>query len=82
MSLDTEPGVRYARCPKCRGKYLSIIEVHDEIGWTDFALHEVGGKFVYPSTGFYFEAGDPTRVEMECSGCGHQWRSRRRVGHA
>lgn len=78
--LDPEPGVKYARCPKCRGRYLSIIETHEEIGWTDFALHEVSGTRVYPAGPFWFDPGDSIRVDMECSACGHLWRSRRKVG--
>lgn len=79
MTLNREPGVKYARCPKCRCEYLSVIEAHEEIGFTDFALHEVSGQRIYPSVPFWFEPGSPIRVDMECSRCGHAWRSRRIV---
>ena len=56
------------------------METHEEHGRTDFAQHEVYGGQVYPASDFYFEPGDPVRVDMECGDCGHQWRSRRTVG--
>jgi hypothetical protein len=71
---------RYARCPKCGGTSLSIIEFHDEIGHTDFAKHIVEGRLIIPAGDFWFDAGNPTRVDMECSDCSHYWRSRRKVG--
>ena len=72
--------VTYAKCHKCGSTHLSILETHEESGWTDFAQHEVNGGAILPAGPFFFEAGDPVRVEMECGGCGHQWRSRRVVG--
>ena len=72
--------VAFARCPRCGGTYLSIMETHEEHGRTDFAQHEADAGLIYPAGDFYFEPGDPVRVEMECGDCGHQWRSRRRVG--
>jgi hypothetical protein len=56
------------------------METHEEHGRTDFAQHEVYGGQIYPASDFYFEPGDPVRVDMECGDCGHQWRSRRTVG--
>lgn len=70
----------YARCPQCGSTTLAVIEVHDEVGQTDFGRHEVVGRYIFPSSEFTFTPGDPNRVEMDCGDCGHQWRSRRVVG--
>ena len=70
----------YAHCPKCRGRHLSVIEFTDSVGVTDFHPVRVEDGKLIPGRPFYFEPGDITRVELECT-CGHRWKSRRAVGY-
>lgn len=74
---------KVARCPKCRGTRLSVIEVTEVVGVADFGEVEIdpddGG--LIPPSDFYFEPGLINRVEIECP-CGHHWRSRKSVSLA
>ena len=71
----------YARCPQCGASDgLVLTEVYELFGQTDPGRHEVRAGVIIPAGDFVFNPGDPVRVEMECNGCGHCWRSRRTVG--
>lgn len=71
---------KVARCPKCRGTILILTEVHEESGETDPGEHVVEDGMIFPASAFWFSAGDPTAVFLECTDCGHQWRTLRVVG--
>lgn len=65
------------KCPKCRNTSLSLVEVHAEIGATNFGevRADERGDLIPPSQ-FIFEAGDPISVRLQCGACGHEWKPR------
>lgn len=70
-----------ARCPKCRNSNeLSLIETHDETGATEFGVirYDERGALVPPGD-FWFEAGNPTAVRIQCGQCEHVWTPRGRL---
>lgn len=66
------------RCPKCKNATeLALIEVHDEVGKTDFGVIRFDGfGNAVPPSDFWFEPGDPTAVYVECGQCLHVWKPR------
>lgn len=69
------------RCPKCRGDQISVIEITEVIGGSDFGVVTVDEHDnIFPASDFMFEIGDIVRVDLECGKCKHYWRSRRSVG--
>lgn len=69
------------KCPACGHGQLSIIEVHEEIGATDYGAVEVTPHGLIAPSVFEFEAGDPLTVHLACGCCGHYWQSRLPVSH-
>lgn len=80
--MPNESG-RWLRCPKCGGvNDLALTEVHEEYGTTDPGRIKIQGGRLVVAGDFWFSAGDPVRVVIECNPCGHHWRSRKSVSHA
>ena len=67
------------KCPKCRGEFLSLIEIHEEFGKTDPGEILIDGGSLIPPSEFLFSVGDPVLVLIECAECGHEWRPRRQL---
>lgn len=69
------------RCPNCGNRDdLSLIEVHEEYGTTDPGRinRDRNGHLIAP-TKFFFSPGNSILVEIQCYGCGHQWKPRQQL---
>lgn len=68
---------RVKRCPKCRSKDLSVVEITESVGitWPGEVMTDRRGDLIPPSD-FEFESGDIIGVFLLCDACRHEWRSR------
>lgn len=72
--MPTTPRVR---CPKCRGDQISMVEVTEVIGTTDYGVIVIEDGGMVPPSDFWFEPGNILRLELQCGSCKHSWRPRK-----
>ena len=63
----SEKKPRIHRCPQCRSQELVVVEQHIEVGSTDPGEVLIVDGEVIPPSDFWFAAGDPLRVDLECA---------------
>lgn len=74
MSAD-----KVASCPRCHSTNLSVVEITENAGYTEFGqVRVINGELVPPSL-FDFEPGNILSVRLTCGDCDHEWASRRPV---